>query len=76
MDINQFLKTTGAGGEALARQAWAKAAELAKAAAPEAAAKIDAALAPDPEPEPEPDPEPEVVAVSASDSGNASEGRA
>lgn len=67
MDINQFLKTTGAGGELLARQAWAKAADLAKAAAPEAAAKIDAALAPDPEPEAE------VVEVSASDVGNAAE---
>lgn len=65
MDINDFLKTTGAGGELLARQAWAKAAELAKAAAPEAASKIDAALAPLP---------PEAVEVNATDAGNASEG--
>lgn len=65
MDINDFLKTTGAGGELLARQAWAKAAELAKAAAPEAAEKIDAALAALP---------PEAVEVNATDAGNASEG--
>lgn len=63
MDVNQFLKSTSAGGEALARQAWAKVEELVKGALPEHAAAIDAALAPD------------VVEINAADSGHAAEGR-
>lgn len=65
MDCSDFLKTTGAGGEQLARQAWAKAIEIAKAAAPASAAAIDAAFAPLPPPEP--------VEKSAGDAGAAAE---
>lgn len=67
MDVNQFLKTTGAGGDLLARQAWAACAAQIKAALPDHVAAIDAALAPDPEPEAE------VVEISASDVGNAAD---
>lgn len=65
MDFNDFLKTTGAGGEALARAAWDKCAAIAKAAAPSCAAEIDAALAPLPVIE--------AVEISAGDVGNAAE---
>lgn len=65
MDCTDFLKTTTAGGELLARQAWDACAAQIKAALPDHAAAIDAALAPLP---------PEVVAVNATDAGGAQEG--
>jgi len=65
MDFNDFLKTTGAGGELLARQAWERAVDLIKAAVPDRVAEIDAALAPLPVVE--------AVEISAGDVGNAAE---
>lgn len=67
MNVDQFLKTTGAGGELLARQAWAACSAQIKAALPDHVAAIDAAIAPAPEPEGE------VVQISASDVGNAAD---
>lgn len=64
MDFNDFRKTTGAGGEVLARQAWDKAVELIKSALPAQASTIDAVLAPLP---------PEVVELQAADAGVAAE---
>jgi hypothetical protein len=64
MNVEQFMKGTGAGGEALARAAWDQAVALIKAALPEHHAAIDAALAA----------EPEIVNVNASDGGHAAEG--
>jgi hypothetical protein len=65
MDFDDFKKTTGSGGELLARQAWDKCAALVKAALPKHIAAIDAALAPL---------GPEVVEVAATESGKAAEG--
>lgn len=67
MDCTDFLKTATAGGELLARQAWAACAAQIKAALPDRVAEIDAALAPNPAPEPE------LVEISASDVGNAAD---
>lgn len=64
MDFNDFLKTTGAGGDTLARQAWERAVDLVKAAIPDRVAEIDAALAPLP-------PAVETVVIAAGDVGNA-----
>lgn len=63
MDFTDFLKTTNAGGELLARLAWERAADIAKAAAPDRADALTAAFAPNPAP----------IEVAAGDSGAATE---
>lgn len=77
MDFYDFLKTSGAGGELLASQAWGAAIAAIKAGLPDHHAEIDAAVAsfpPRPEPEPAPAEPAPVVPVAASDSGTSTEG--